>query len=382
MTALDWIILAFTVLMALWGYQQGLIVGLLSLLGFAAGAFAGSRLAPLLLDEGSRSPYAPLFSLVLALFLGGLMATGLEVVGFHVRHRMGDVLGTADGVGGAALVACVGLGVAWIAAAVVLQAPGTPREARREIQRSEILRRLNSVLPPSGPILKSLARLDPFPRINAPAPDVRAPDSRIGRDPDVRRAARSVVRVLGTACGLRVQGSGWVAGDGIVVTNAHVVAGQDDTVVQVVGDGPDHDAEAVHFDPRNDLAILRASGVSGVPALQMDVDAKPGRAAAIVGFPKNGPLTIEPARLGGTSNVLSEDAYGRGPITRRITSLRGEVKSGNSGGPAVDGRGRVLATIFAAGTSEDNVGFGVPDSVVNDALAELGGRVSTGPCTR
>ena len=382
MTALDWIIVVFTLLMALWGYQQGLIVGLLSVLGFAAGAFAGSRLAPLLLDEGSRSPYAPLFSLVLALFLGGLLATGLEVVGFHVRHRLGDVLGTADGVGGAALVACVGLGVAWIAAAVVLQAPGTPRDARREIQRSEILRRLNSVLPPSGPILKSLARLDPFPRINAPAPDVRAPDSRIGRDPDVRRAARSVVRVLGTACGLRVQGSGWVAGDGIVVTNAHVVAGQDDTVVQVAGDGPDHDAEAVHFDPRNDLAILRASGVSGVPALEMDVNARPGRSAAIVGFPKNGPLTIAPARLGGTSNVLSEDAYGRGPVTRRITSLRGEVKSGNSGGPAVDGRGRVLATIFAAGTSEDNVGFGVPDSVVSDALAELGGPVSTGPCTR
>ncbi|MBA2506811.1 MAG: CvpA family protein, partial [Thermoleophilaceae bacterium] len=124
MTAIDWIIVAFTLLMAVWGYSQGLIVGALSLLGFVVGAFAGSRLAPLLLEEGSRSPYAPLFALAGGVMLGALLATLLETVGFHLRQRVGDSLGLIDGLGGAVLLAAVGLALAWIAGAVALQTPG------------------------------------------------------------------------------------------------------------------------------------------------------------------------------------------------------------------------------------------------------------------
>ena len=284
--------------------------------------------------------------------------------------------------GGALLVAFIGLGVAWIAAAVALQAPGTPRDTRRAIQRSEILSRLNDVLPPSGPILKSLARFDPFPEINAPTPRVPRPNAAITRDGDVRRASRSVVKVLGTACGLRVQGSGWVARPGVVVTNAHVVAGEDDTTVQVGGVGPAHTAEAIWFDPHNDLAILRVGGLGDVPALPLNTGAKPGTSAAIVGYPHNGPLTLEPGRLGGTSTVITQDAYGRGPTSRKITSVRGRVRSGNSGGPVVDGDGRVVTTIFAAATNERAVGFGVPDSSVREGLGRARSPVSTGACAR
>ena len=283
--------------MAFWGYLQGLIVGALSLVGFAAGALVGSRLGPLLLEEGSRSPYAPLFALVGALLLGGLLASGLEVLGFHLRQRLGDRLGVLDGMAGSVLVGCLGLGLVWIAGAVALQTPGA-RELREPIQRSEILQQLNSVLPPSGPLIKALARFDPFPRIDGPDPGVRAPDSAIARDPEIRAAGGSVVKVLGTACGLGVQGSGWVAGNGIVVTNAHVVAGQDDTTVQVQGTGPRHDADAIWFDPKNDLAVLRASGVQGVAALPLDVGARPGRSAAVLGFPENGPYDVQPGAAG------------------------------------------------------------------------------------
>src|SRR4029453_14941342 len=87
-TGLDWIILAFTALMAAWGYGQGLIAGGLALAGFAAGGFIGSRLGPLLLSDGSHSPYAPLFALFGALALGSVFASGLEVIGFHLRHRL------------------------------------------------------------------------------------------------------------------------------------------------------------------------------------------------------------------------------------------------------------------------------------------------------
>lgn len=381
MTPVDWIIVGFTLLMALWGFAQGLIVGALSLAGFAGGAFLGARLGLLLLQEGSSSPYAPLFALMGALLVGGLLASGLELLGFHLRGRIGDRLGVVDGVGGAVLIACLGLGVVWILGAVALQTPGA-RELRRDIQRSAILGALNDTLPPSGPILNALARFDPFPEIDGPAPDVRPPDSRIARDPDVRAAAASVVKVLGTACGLGVQGSGWVAGDGVVVTNAHVVAGQDDTTVQLGGEGPRHDAEAIWFDARNDLAILRASGVSGTPALRLDVDEDAGASAAILGFPENGPYTVAPGRLGETTTVRTQDAYGRGPVARRITLLRGEVRSGNSGGPAVDAQGEVVTTVFAATTSGGDSGFGVPDSIVEDALGRASGTVDTGPCAQ
>jgi trypsin-like peptidase/colicin V production protein len=381
LTTLDWIIVAFTVLMAVWGYSQGLIAGALSLVGFAAGAFIGSRLGPLLLEDGSHSPYAPLFALLGAVMIGGVFASGLELLGFELRRRLGERIGLLDGVGGSVLVACLGLFVVWIGGAVALQTPGA-RELREPIQRSAILKELNEVLPPSGAILKALARFDPFPTINGPSADVAPPDPKIARDPDVAAARRSVLRVLGTACGLGVQGSGWVAGRGIVVTNAHVVAGQDDTTVQVGGEGPGLDADAIWFDPRNDLSILRVPALSGLPPLRMNVNAQPGTAAAVVGFPHNGSYTVTPARLGQTATVVTQDAYGRGPVQRTITSLRAQVRPGNSGGPAVDRSGRVVATIFAAATSRKRTGFGVPDSLVRDALQRAQGPVDTGPCAR
>jgi S1-C subfamily serine protease len=192
-----------------------------------------------------------------------------------------------------------------------------------------------------------------------------------------------VVKVLGTACGLGVEGSGWIARPGVVVTNAHVVAGQDDTTVQLGGAGAHFDTQPIWFDSRNDLALLRAPGVAGAPSLGLDQSASAGTPAAILGFPQNGPYDVEPGRLGQTSSVITQDAYGRGPVSRRITTLRGKVRSGNSGGPMVDGRGRVVTTIFAATVSGGaNSGFGVPDSIVRNALSRARGQVDTGPCSR
>jgi Trypsin-like peptidase domain/Colicin V production protein len=379
-TWLDLMILGFALVMAVWGFAQGLIVGALSLAGFVGGALLGSRVGPLLLEEGAESPFAPVFALFGALLLGGAFATALELLGSRLRERIGERLGLLDGLGGAVLIACLALGITWIVGAVALHAPGG-RELRAEVQRSRILQTLNGALPPSGPILNALARFDPVPQIQGPAPDVRPPSSAIARDPDVRTAGRSVVRVLGTACGLGVQGSGWVAGDGVVVTNAHVVGGQDDTTVEL-RDGSRHDADAIWFDARNDLAVLRSSGASGTAALGLDVNAPAGTSAAILGFPENGPFEVRPGRLGTTQTVESQDAYGRGPLRRRITSLRGRVRSGNSGGPMVDSDGDVVTTIFAAAASRERSGFGVPGSIVRDALARAGPRVGTGPCAQ
>ena len=152
------------------------------------------------------------------------------------------------------------------------------------------------------------------------------------------------MKVLGTACGLGVEGSGWVARDGVVVTNAHVVAGESDTTVQLEGEGPRYDAHAIWFDAHNDLAHPARAGHRRARARARARRQTRRRAppAAILGFPENGPVRRRArARSGQTTTVRTEDAYGRGPITRRITSLRGLVRSGNSGGPVVDGKGRV-----------------------------------------
>src|SRR3954468_7878937 len=292
MTAIDWIIVAFTLLMGVWGYSQGLIVGALSLAGFLGGAFLGSRLGPLLVHDGAHSPYAPLIALIGAFLIGGILASGLEGLGFYLRRRLPPRLGVLDGIGGAALIACAGLVLVWIAGAVALQTPGA-RGLRKDIQRSAILRTLNKELPPSGPILNALARFDPFPQIAGPAPGVAPPTSKVARDPDVKQAGRSTVRVLGTACGLGVEGSGWVAKPGVVVTNAHVVAGETDTTVQVEGTGNRYPGHAIWFDSTNDVAILRVDGIAGqVPSLRMDVNSKPGTSGAILGFPENGPFDV------------------------------------------------------------------------------------------
>jgi S1-C subfamily serine protease len=378
-TILDWGIVAFALALGAWGYRQGLIVGVLTLIGFGTGALAGSRLAPLLLNEGSESPYAPLFAALGALFFGALVAVTLESLALSLRQRLirGRAMHVLDGVGGGALIAAVAVGLAWVCGAVALHAPGAA-ELRADVQRSVILRSLNDLLPPSGPLLHALNRVDPAPSITGPTTPVAPPDARLAADPDVQRAGASVVRVLGTACGLGVEGSGWVAAPGIVVTNAHVVAGEDDTTV-TTQDGASIDAQAVGYYPEDDLALLSID--AELPALPTASDPARGTGGAVLGYPENGPYAVTPARLGDTQTVLSEDSYGRGPIRREIAFLRGSVRSGNSGGPLVDSSGRVLGTVFAATTSGPPGGFAVPNDVVASALGDSGAPVSTGACT-
>jgi S1-C subfamily serine protease len=383
-TTIDWLIVAFTVLLAFYGYLQGFIVGMLSLLGFAIGAFLGTRLGPLLLPSGSHSQYAPLFGLVGALLAGGVLASGFEGVGVRARAalRLPGVR-AVDGLLGAAFTACVGLGIAWIVGAVALQSAGS-QPLRRDLQRSAILRGLDELLPPSGPILHALARFDPLPSVHGPAADVPAPTRRVLSSPGVRSARSSVVRVVGSACGLGIEGSGWIAAPGVVVTNAHVVAGESDTVVQVGGHPPDIPARVVVYDPRDDVAILRVPGRLG-PSLEMAPNPRSGTAAAILGYPLDGAFDAEPGRLGQTRRVMTDDSYGNGPVVRSIASLRGRVRPGNSGGPMIDGAGRVVATVFAAitGPGSGHGGFAVPNPLVRDQLEIAGSRhtaVSTGAC--
>jgi S1-C subfamily serine protease len=377
-TRLDWIVLAVIVFTALLGLWQGFTIGVLSALGMIAGALIGARLAPHLLPDGAESPYTPLVALAGAAGFAILFELLGSTAGAAVRRRLPEALRTVDSVGGLAFGALGGLVLVWLIAAVALQLPGQ-EDLRREVQRSAVLRKLNELVPPRS-ALRALARVDPFPSITGPVPPVGPPDPSVLRAPGVRRAAPSVVRVLGTACGLGISGSGWVVSRGLVVTNAHVVAGERDTTIDSVN-APPLPAQAVAFDSKNDIAVLSVSGGVNAPPLEQ-AEPREGQSAAIMGFPENQPLTVRPARLGRTVTVLSEDAYGRGPVTRKITSFRGEVRPGNSGGPLVDSRGRVVGTVFAS-RIQGSVGYAVPPDVVDDALADVTKEpVSTGDCVR
>jgi S1-C subfamily serine protease len=386
MTKLDWIIVAFAGALAAFGFRQGFIVGALSFVGFAAGAFLGTRVGPLLLPKGSASPYAPAFGLIGALLGGAVLASGLEGLGFMLRRTI--VLpgfGVLDGALGAALGAALALGIVWIVAAVAAQTPGQ-RQLRADIQRSAILSKLNELLPPSGPILNALSRLDPLPSITGPSPNVAPPEPRVAHTPGVRAASRSVVKVLGTACGLAIEGSGWVAAQELVVTNAHVVAGEQDTTVELGGHPPSLPAQAVAFDATDDVAVLRVRELS-VPSLRLVPNPPAGRSGAILGYPENGPFAVRAGRVGRTQKVLTQNAYGQGPVSRLLTPLRGVVQPGNSGGPLVDEGGGVLTTVFAATVGGGTPGgYGVANETVSSVLAEARARaghgtaVSTGPC--
>ena len=379
MTGIDWLALFFVAFMAFVGLRKGLIGMALSLAGLASGALLGAYAAPHLLSDGTRSPYTPLASLAGAAMGAVMFEMAATIAGTALRRRLKlESVRSVDTAGGVVLGAAMGFAFVWIIGAVALQLPGQT-ELRHGAQRSLVLQRLNDLLPPTK-VLRALARVDPLPAIAGPAAPVAPPDPAVARIPAIRQAAPSVLRVVGTACGLGVSGTGWVAGRELVVTAAHVVAGQDDTTVEPAGGVPRLHADPVAFDARNDVAILRVRGLEARPLRLADPD--PGRAVAILGFPNNGPLAVIPGRIGRTTAVIARDAYGNGPVARTITSIRGAVRHGNSGGPVVDARGAVEATIFAA-RPDGGTGYGVPASIIRDALADARGRpVSTGDCAR
>lgn len=377
LTKVDWIVLGFALLVGVLGARRGFLATALAMVGVVAGALLGARLAPHLLPDGSSSPYTPLVALLGA----GALAVAFEAVGATAGGRLRGAirlrpLQNADSLAGFVLGAALGLVVVWVVGAVALQFPGQTT-LRREAQRSEILQRLNEIAPPSR-ALRALARVDPFPSLVGPLAPVEPPSPQVLRTPGVRTAAPSVVKVLGSACGLSVEGSGWVAAPGLVVTNAHVVAGQDDTAVEAVGTGR-LEADAVAFDVANDVAVLRVGGLQAPPLRLVEPDV--GDAVAILGYPENGPFRATPGRMGPAVTVLTDDALGRGPVARRITTFRGRVRKGNSGGPAVNVRGEVETTVFASRRGSDG-GFGVPSSLVRAALASADRPVSTGDCAR
>jgi S1-C subfamily serine protease len=361
----DWIVLAIAGISALAGLKRGLIATALSLGGLAAGAVIGARLAPHFLHHGASSPYTPLVGLGGALVGAVLLQSVASIAGSFARGGLAVIppLKMLDSLGGLVAGAALGLAVVWVAGAVLLQLPGQTKVSD-EVRGSVILQRLNAIVPPRT-VLRAFARVDPFPSIAGPAPPSTPPDARALSSGGARLARPSVVRITATACGLGVEGSGWVARPHIVVTAAHVIEGA--SGIEAGG----HAARALVVDRKQDVAVLSVPGLRAA-ALPL-VDAHSGDSVAILGYPEDGSFDAQPGRMGATADVLESGAL------REVTAISGLIRHGNSGGPAVNEAGQVESTVFAARIGA-RAGYGVPAAPVRSALARAKGPVSTGRC--
>ena len=377
MNLADWVAIAIVLLAAVGGLRRGLVLSAFSLVGVLVGAYLGSRLAPHLLSAGSDSTWTPVAGLVGAVLGAMLLQFGALVAGSRVRGGLRFTpLRLLDSAGGLLLGGAIGLAIVWVGASVALLTPGETR-IRQEVERSSIVKQLDSALPPRT-LLNLLARIDPFPSIVGPNAPTLPPSKGVLRDASIRASTTRIVKVLGTACGVGVEGTGWFAGRNLVVTAAHVVAGETDTIVRIPGQPLSIPAVIVVLDLHNDIAVLRVAG-PGMSPLPL-ADPEPGASVAIVGYPLDGGLTATPGRIGRTATVLTQDALGHGPVARSITAVAGNVQHGDSGGPAVDRAGKVESVIFAARLGTKS-GYGVPPSIVRHDLARAGtNSVSPGAC--
>jgi S1-C subfamily serine protease len=357
------------------GVYRGLVAQVVALLGLAVGAFVGSWIAPQLVggESSEWGPYASLGGAVLGAALLGAVAGSLAQSPRDFL-RLQPVLRRADSAGGALVGGAMGLALAWLAAVVVLQQPGG---ARRAIQESELLPRLLAAVPPED-VLHALGRFDPLPLLpNFATGQLPPPDPSVVNSPAASAAARGVLKIYGSSCGLGAQGSGWVIRRNIVATNAHVIAGQTETHVVTTGAGS-LPAQVVYVDPANDVALLRVQRLQIAP-LAVDSRGPYPKPVVVLGYPHDGRLTATAGTAGEPRSVLAPDAYRRRVRPRTVVPLRGQVEPGESGGPVVDRRGSVVAMIFGGARTGDG-GFGVPVELVLRGLNARLRPVSPGPC--
>jgi S1-C subfamily serine protease len=371
---IDVLVVVWVALFALQGAYRGLIAQALSLVGLALGALAGSWIAPKLLSEGS--PWVSIASLAGAIVGASLLGAASSTLAAGPRRMLAfrHGLRAADTAGGALLGAALGVGLAWLVAVVAVQQPTLG--FREDVRQSTILPRLMRAVPPDR-VLQALARFDPFPELTLSGGRLPPPDPSVLKTPGANAAAASVVKVHGTACGLGIQGSGWVVRRDLIATNAHVVAGEHDTSI-LAPNGQSLSAEVVYVDADDDIALLRVQSLRTAP-LAVTASGDYPVSVVMMGYAKDGPLVGVAGTAGAPRTVLAPNAYGKHLRQRSVVPLRGKVQPGESGGPVVDADGAVVAMIFGGAKQGEN-GFAVPVSAVSDAVPQATTPVSSGLC--
>lgn len=378
MSLIDLLVVVVVAVAALAGWRRGFVAQVVSFSGVLLGAIVGARVAPLFLNGGAESPWVPLASLVGALIGAIVLQTIMGMLGTSMRARIAPGrCRLVDSVGGLTVGAAVGLGVMWLLAVLAVQQPAVG--LRHHVDDSFVMSRLVEQLP-ARTVLATLESLDPLPLLSGvPHASLPDPDPSV-IDIDVARATYpSVVEVVGSSCGVNAQGSGWVAARRLVVTNAHVVAGQDDTRVNTPG-GQSLRADIVYLDASNDVAVLRVPDLAS-PSLSLSRQPTRGDTVVLLGYPRGGPLQADYATAGRATKVIAPDALNRSRGFRTVVPLRASVEPGESGGPIINASGEVVSMIFGA-THDGDGSVGVPLSALQTALSAELRPVPPGPCLR
>lgn len=367
----------------------GFVRQFFSTFGFFGGLLLGAWLQKTLLGGLVQTPASRTFLvLITTLGLALVLMTVGEYIGLRLKLNMrkSRLTNQADRFAGSALAGVTLLLAFWLAAALFRNVPYDSWQ--RQLNGSRIIASLNNTLPSAPDLIASLGNfIDPnsFPRVFTglePKLETDAPLPELGDlHGGVEHARRSTVKIQGEGCGGIVVGSGFVAGEGLVVTNAHVVAGVEQPFV--VDFNGSHRAVAVWFDPQLDLAILRANNLAG-PPLALAPDITPdGTSGAVLGYPAGGGFTVDPAVVLDTFVAIGRDIYGQGRTERRIYSLKTDIEQGNSGGPFIGADGSVLGVIFAESTTYDGVGYALTNDQIAGPLAAAAAAppTTTGACS-
>lgn len=393
MNVVDLVVIALAILSAIRGWRLGLLGQVFELGGGFVGLIVGVAVGPRIADAFTDRPgmAAVLISLI-AVF--ALLSIG-QTLGFLLGHRFGLVadkarLGGLNSGLGAGFGIVITLVAFWLIGSTLVHGPSRP--VAKAIRDSSMLRGISTALPRPPDLFSYLRQYlndSNFPQVflGLPrvGPPVDLPSNRVARRA-AQAADQSTVRVVVPACGATQLGSGWIAADSTVVTNAHVVAGGSDVTIQQQS-GSDVSGTVVLFDPRTDVAVIRASGLTGT-VLPLETSALDvGTPGATLGYPggSGGDLVTQRAAIQGSYDAVGKDIYGRRDVSREIYELRSPVRQGDSGGPFVLPDGRVAGVVFAASTTDGDTGYALTGAEVQDEVAE-GSRstqeVGTGSCTR
>jgi S1-C subfamily serine protease len=386
----DLVVVLLAVIAAISGARHGLITTLPATVGVLGGTVLGLIVTPMIMANFNSNVTRIavwMGALVLLVALGETLGVWL---GRSIRQhiRLGPFTGV-DHTLGAVVQCAVVFVVAWVFALPLTSVP-VPGLASA-IRGSVVLGTVNNLMPAEAEQLPNdvskllssglLTATGPFTR--TPITDVDPPDTALQNSQVVKSVESSVLKVRGRApsCSRALEGSGFVIAPERVMTNAHVVAGTDDEVVEV-GRGQ-LTAHVVYYDPEADVAVLSVPGLDAQPLAFSQQDYTSGQDAIVLGYPLDGPYTARAARVRQRIQLNGPDIYGTQKVTRDVYTIRSTVKSGNSGGPLINPNGQVIGVVFGAAVDDPETGFALTTAQVSKVVQQarsLFRPVSTGSC--
>jgi S1-C subfamily serine protease len=390
---LDLLVLLLAVSAAVGGYRLGFVTRAVSWLGLIAGVLLGAALLPGLFRRLQDASDASLMLLAVATLLGlSLVGQGLGLaVGSKLRIALpeGPLRRVDRGAGAVMGVLGVLVGL-WLLLPTLAEVRGWTAEQARG---SLIARQVSNHFPDVPSAIDELRRVvgeEAFPRVFdelRAAPDLGSPPANSGLSAELAQSvARSTVKVEGVACDLVQEGSGFVIQDDLVMTNAHVVAGETETQVEMQ-DGGRLDADVVAFDPARDLAVLRVDDLDEVdhPVLPLR-DAQVGNVGGVFGYPGGGPLEISEFEVAEQIVARGRDIYDQNETHRDVLTLSAALAPGDSGSALVvsaEGRAVVVGVAFAVAQDRSDVAYALALEEVRAVMSgDLSTARDTGACLR